>query len=281
MLLGLAKGKVGDLVFYRDGGEQRTRTRVIPKNPRTFSQMAQRVKIANVSGIYRAAAAILADSFSNRPSNQSGYNAFAKGAIANAPYLTKQQAAAGVVLPQPAMMSRGVLPALDYTDVTGEGVGGIGLALSLGDARPSSIGDVFAIMLQQYPNIQVGDEINFCTIKFTPLEGVESEVDLYGASFVSDSVVIDPADTTLIGDAAVNATTGLMYGKRASKVEPTDIFVSFIVHSRVDTDGRLSVSTQWSYLSPSAQALYDGYRTEEALNDAVESYKATATPILR
>lgn len=281
MLLGLAKGKVGDLVFYRDGGEQRTRTRVVPKNPRTYAQMAQRVKIANVSGIYRAAAQILRDSFSNRPSNQSGYNAFSAGAIINAPYITSSMAKAGVCIPQPAMMSRGVLPSLPYVTLASEGTYGIGIPVDFQALRPVSLGDISTGLLQQFPSLAVGDEINFVDIRFRPVEGVESEVDTYNVETKISTLVLDPSNNANPQVGGIVSSETNVHGSAAESNGEDGIVMSFIIHSRVDSDRKLQVSTQWAQLSDTAQTLYDNYRSEEALQDAIESYNANPATILR
>lgn len=53
LLLGQARGKVGDVVFYRMAGEQVTRARNrSPRNPRTPVQLAQRVILNTVSKAY-------------------------------------------------------------------------------------------------------------------------------------------------------------------------------------------------------------------------------------
>lgn len=53
LLLGQARGKVGDVVFYRMSGEQVTRARNrSPRNPRTPVQLAQRVILNTVSKAY-------------------------------------------------------------------------------------------------------------------------------------------------------------------------------------------------------------------------------------
>lgn len=90
MLLSLASGKLGDMVFYRAGGEQRTRTRVIPKNPKTVAQMNQRLRMLNPSAIYRSLSSILSASFVDRKANQSSANKFMSDAISALPfYITK------------------------------------------------------------------------------------------------------------------------------------------------------------------------------------------------
>lgn len=90
MLLSLASGKLGDMVFYRAGGEQRTRTRVVPKNPKTIAQMNQRLRMLNPSAIYRSLDSVLSTSFVVRKSNQSSANKFMSDAISTLPfYITK------------------------------------------------------------------------------------------------------------------------------------------------------------------------------------------------
>lgn len=86
MLLSLASGKLGDMVFYRAGGEQRTRTRVVPKNPKTIAQMNQRLRMLNPTSIYRSISSILSASFVDRKTNQSSANKFMSDAISSLPY---------------------------------------------------------------------------------------------------------------------------------------------------------------------------------------------------
>lgn len=71
-----ASGKLGETVFYRASGEQRTRTYVKNvKNPKTRPQALQRAKFNNMVAVFRGIKAV-ADSFFTRKSNQSGFNAF-------------------------------------------------------------------------------------------------------------------------------------------------------------------------------------------------------------
>lgn len=79
---GKANGKLGEVVLYRAGGEQRSRTYVKDiKNPKSAAQMAQRIKMASVVGFFRSAKDILRYSFPNRPVSQSGFNAFAQATL--------------------------------------------------------------------------------------------------------------------------------------------------------------------------------------------------------
>lgn len=64
MFLGYASGKVADLVFYRQDGQQITRSRNrSPHNPRTEPQLYQRAVMATITAAYSAGSAIFDHSF--------------------------------------------------------------------------------------------------------------------------------------------------------------------------------------------------------------------------
>ena len=67
MLQGMARGKVGDVVFSRLGGEQIARVRNRhPKNPRTNAQLYQRAIMATVMQAYSAGKVIFDHAFQGR-----------------------------------------------------------------------------------------------------------------------------------------------------------------------------------------------------------------------
>lgn len=108
---GNASGKLGEAVFYRAGGEQRTRTYVQKiKNPKTLAQMVNRVSMKNLSSFYRAAQELLRHSFSNRKANQSGFNAFVQASKnAQSAAISVSSAARGLSVPVGLAISRGNL----------------------------------------------------------------------------------------------------------------------------------------------------------------------------
>lgn len=277
MLLGLAKGKVGDLVFYRDGGEQRTRTRVVPKNPRSAAQMGQRVRLANVPAFYRTMQAIMKDSFSNRPSNQSGYNAFAKGAIEMSPFLTKEMALAGSVLPAPYMVSRGVISSLPCeTFVSNEQVYP---ALPLSNLPPNgvTIGGFSRLIISQYPQLQDGDILTFIAISFA-VDEITDGADKYSAILGSAQFTLDTASTTVVTSSDLVGSSEYFVLPLNSAAE--NVAVTIIV-SRGLSDGTLQTSTASLVLDEAASSLYENYRTEQALSEAVDSYGRGEESLLR
>lgn len=74
---GQASGKLGEAVYYRAGGEQRTRTYLKNiKNPKTQAQAIQRAKLNNLTACFRGASIFLRSFFKAPKANQSSFNAF-------------------------------------------------------------------------------------------------------------------------------------------------------------------------------------------------------------
>lgn len=281
MLLGLAKGKIGDLVFYRDGGEQRTRSRVIPKNPRTPAQMAQRVKMANVSALYRTLSPILASSFSSRPSNQSGFNAFSSAAIGLAPYQTKEMATANVVLPQPAFASKGVLPTFPQS---GRFTGASPFGVYVGSAVSGSsvtIAALSAALIEEYPALQYGDKLTFVGVRFIAADDQIGGIDVYTTETSVVTLELSASSTETLESADLVVTEGVLQIDMFTTLAEDEIGMGTVIHSRVSEGGQLQTSSQMFQLTPPAQSLYEGYRTAQSLNDAVQSYMAGSESILR
>lgn len=74
---GQAAGKLGEAVYYRAGGEQRTRTYIKNiKNPKTQAQAIQRAKLNNLTACFRGASIFLRSFLKAPKANQSAFNAF-------------------------------------------------------------------------------------------------------------------------------------------------------------------------------------------------------------
>lgn len=76
---GQAAGKLGEAVYYRAGGEQRTRTYVAKiKNPKSYMQALQRTKFNNMVAVFRGTSIFVKSFFKPEKTNQSAFNAFVK-----------------------------------------------------------------------------------------------------------------------------------------------------------------------------------------------------------
>lgn len=76
---GQASGKLGEAVYYRAGGEQRTRAWIAKiKNPKTKAQATQRCLFMNMVAAFRALKPFIQTGYISRKANQSAFNAFVK-----------------------------------------------------------------------------------------------------------------------------------------------------------------------------------------------------------
>lgn len=281
MLLGLAAGKIGDLVFYRDGGEQRTRTRVIPKNPRSFAQQTQRSKIANVSALYRLLAPVLKDSFVNRPSNQSGFNAFSATAIPMSPYMTREQAAADCVLPQPVVVSKGTLPPLEDSLTTFQDDLFRAVIVRGEFSADPTIGEVSTAIIDAHPGLSAGDRLTFVLVEFRPADETDSGDDVYfGVPYIT-AMELDVDSVATLSSIGMSLNNMVLAPEAYTGTVTTSSLASTIVHSRVEGDGRLNVNNATLDLSPNAKNVYESYRSSAARLTAVESYLGSNQSILR
>lgn len=108
---GQASGKLGEQVLYRAGGEQRARsyTKNV-KNPKTLAQMKNRIAMANLVAVFNQLKPILKESFPNRPTNQSGFNAFVSAnKNKQTPVLDSGMIALGYSVPYNMNISKGAI----------------------------------------------------------------------------------------------------------------------------------------------------------------------------
>lgn len=96
---GHGSGKLGEAVYYRAGGEQRTRAyTAIVKNPRSAAQALQRTQFNYVVAAYKSVKGVVDNYYLQRKSNQSPFNAFFKdnfpiaGCVANKTMVAAREA---------------------------------------------------------------------------------------------------------------------------------------------------------------------------------------------
>lgn len=192
MLLGLSRGKLGDLVFYRANGQQaaRVRQRVV-KNPQTEAQMIQRIILATISQAYSKMSAIVDHSFEGI---QEGAKSMAHFNKVNMAALRASAAAAvdsgeslyDVFAFTPVgrnefqandyIIAKGSLPQIAATITSNKAVVVIGN------------GDTYQDVCNKY-GLQRGDQLTFCTIEAKNVAGG------FGFDFAYSRVILDPTNT--------------------------------------------------------------------------------------
>ena len=117
---GNASGKLGEAVFYRAGGEQRTRT-WIPKikNPKTLSQVENRLSLLNLVTTYKEWKDIISKAFPLKKKNQSDYNALvSRNKNTFTSVIPKELASAGLSMPDGMILTDGDIPLFISAKIT-------------------------------------------------------------------------------------------------------------------------------------------------------------------
>ena len=146
MLLGYARGSVGDVTFSRVKGQQVARARNRqPNNPRTKSQMSQRtIFVSAVEFFRRGSQNLFQFAFENKKATQSDYNAFMSENAKKGIFLKKDMVNnANVPMIGNFTMSKGTLTR--DIRVTG-GIAKIGNVNTQYDTSPAKIGEFSSAM---------------------------------------------------------------------------------------------------------------------------------------
>ena len=274
MLLGYARGKVGDLVFARRLGQQTTRAyNSNPRDAKTRSQVTQRVKIANVIAMYRALKNICNHSFEGLSVGQSSYNAFVKANLTgNQVSLTKEAASLGACIVAPYLISRGSLASIIVEGTGADAVTNI----SVGDLTISgttTIGQFAKAVVANNAGIEHGDQLTYvsCVQQTDANTGNPVVVcGIYEVTLDSNSNDLLRKFIPEVGSSVKNGylAHGQLIGRGG---------FAWIL-SRKPVGGSLMVSTQRLILT--SPDVYDEYVTESANTKAITSYGFIMEPIL-
>lgn len=303
MLLGMARGSVGDVTFYRDGGLQRARARNRqPNNPRSNKQQTQRALFANCVKFYKLTAAkFFKFAFENKKVNESDYNAFMRENLKRGVMMSKT---AFYCEPYPALgnwlMSRGSLATIRNAndDNTYAPVFDLGAPYADIPSRNITIGEISTAMVAS-GRYQVGDIITI--IKYLangdeiPSATPDAEADLLQTNFVFWQFLVDPnnsntfislfgdvvrfyADTTSQGNLAISFGSLPASGNEEWRI---GYQATTIIHSRNTANGLL-VSTQELLCNPRYTDAITTATTDATYKSAVLSdWQASGLAILQ
>lgn len=269
ILLGYARGKVGDLVFVRRNGEQVVRPYVSTvKNPQTRSQMEQRVKWPNLVAAWRVLKPYIQLGMQDKKPSQSDYNAFISRNLANNnAYLLKEEVKQGAMLVAPYILTSGSLGLCSMDTATRSSI-----IVDMGlDLATASIGQVSQSIMAYNANYAIGDQITIIVLGQVLSAGVPSVV---------------PAAYKFILTAFENATPFTDVVEIYGSINPvaSDGFLGYeffdvnyqgygaaCIHSRLSAQGILEVSTSamltfFDAGAPLGQSTPFGVSMEEAIN---------------
>lgn len=158
-----SKKRLGGTVIYQAMGQTRQRELAAEvSNPRTESQMNQRVKWANLVNFYRANRSWMKYAYETRKASQSEYNKFMSLNVPSSRiYLTKQIANAGGCVVDNYIMTQGSLPSIEFVPTTN---GYVRSNIVLGTYSISSnttVSEISTAILENNPGIRPGDQLSF------------------------------------------------------------------------------------------------------------------------
>lgn len=263
-------GKHAGNVYYLQKGISLVREKAAQvTNPKTAAQMMQRVRLANLVNFYRANKEwMLRYSFEKLRPYLSIYNEFVGANMANSVPLTKSDAAAGVVLPAPLVITKGTLNtigALKILEEDGEAISNIKMT-----GVESTIAAISQNLINQDIGWKVGDQLSAIIIAFRA--GKACMVD-------ATEIIIDPENTKNLPKALFIGDSALTINLYQFPEEPDYGYGVALIHSRRE-NGKVLVSSEALSLSQKAIETLQLSTTEEAYQTAADSYKVTDQPFL-
>lgn len=259
MLLGMSRGSVGDVTFYRSGGSQRARARNRkPANPMTVRQQTQRAKFANAVKFHKQVTSnFFRFAYEDKKVNESDYNAFMRHNVGNSGFIG---AKASKISSWPALgqweVTSGSLPEIGVNVPTSSTRFTADLGIS---GTITTIGALSAALIASGDTWRDGDILTVLLYRATAaakLPTVDTETE-HTASSSYLQIILDSSDTTTLSSLygmiggleyiiAFDDTDGLLVYNTEQDWETawsSDLLQCAVIHSR-NTAGGLLVSTQ-------------------------------------
>lgn len=264
-------GRLGQDVYYTAYGETRSRTLAAAvTNPRTVSQMNQRVKWANLVNLYRVLQPMMKYAFETKSKNQSEYNKWMSLNVTNSRiYLTKQFASFGSCVVDNYYITQGSLPSIEFIQNGTSFISNI--ILDDGTEGPSGmdVNELSLNILRNNPGIREGDQLSL--IQLTQMTNPTT-----GAPYVlmrKYEMLISRTDTRPVEDFfpanVLDSTEATEDCRLQCNFQNTTGGFAMIL-SRT-TGGKTFVSTQ-KILTYGNSSIIAQYSSLAALNAAIRSY---------
>lgn len=271
--------KLAGAVVYQAMGQTRSRELAASvSNPRTVSQMNQRVKWANLVNFYRANASWMKFAYETKKQNQTDYNKFMSLNVSNSRiFLPKQIASQGGCVVDAYQMTQGSLGSIEVTPRTGNWTTNIFLSSADGLSSESTVGEVSQRILPANPAIREGDQLSF--IRITQQTNSST-----GVPFVvvrKYEVIVNSTDTRRFFDfmPADYIAFGNSGDESFVSVLDSGLAGGFLLILSRTIGGKTYVSTQ-SIIVANNDALIEAYSSSNALQSAIDSYGESSEPFL-
>lgn len=265
-------GNVGSMNFRRRGSKVVVAERSYANSSKgygaSYKQRLHRIRIANVSNVFRAIAAIEARAWQFKGENQSDANMFFAKNLANSPvFLTAEQAKNGAAVIAPYVVSEGTLPSLEQSfdaDTFHTGIK-VPAGWIIGQ---NTIGALSMAIIANNEGIQNGDKFTFAKIQQT------SSV-INGKTFPVLNVTY--FELTLDANSVMSVASLPNYALMNFAVSEGNEIIcnnggnaAFAIHSRL-LSSKLYTSTQMVSMNP-VQTIFEDFTSEAQKARAMDSY---------
>lgn len=247
MFLGMARGKVGDIVFSRRLGQQVTRAYVPRVNDAaTRSQVAQRSRLGNLVSSYRAFRTLLQRAFESKPAGNTDYNMFVGANLSGSQvYLSAEAVAAGACVVAPYAVSKGTLPPIQVVEqAAGSFVSDIAVPAGFDITATTTVAQLTAAILSTNQDWTEGDQ-------FTAVHAeqyVQAQTAFPMCSVRLYDVVLSSTDATLVRDLMPATVLSVINGFLGF-TNPAFTGAITGIHSRLQASGALKVSSSQMLLT--------------------------------
>ena len=265
-------GNVGSMNFRKRGNQvvvaERSYANSSKGNGATYKQRLHRIRIANVSSVFRSIAAIEARAWQYKGENQSDANMFFAKNLANSPvFLTAEQAKNGAAVIAPYVVSEGTLPSLAQSFDSDTFHTGIKVPAGW-IVGQNTIGALSMAIIANNEGVQNGDKFTFAKIE-------QTTTDINGKTFPMLSVTY--FELTLDSNSVLSVTSLPNYALMNFAVsEDSEIIcndggdAAFAIHSRL-LSSKLYTSTQMVSMNP-VQKIFEDFTSEAQKARAMDSY---------
>lgn len=296
MLLGMSRGSVGDVTFYRSGGSQRARARNRkPANPMTVRQQTQRAKFANAVKFHKQVTSnFFRFAYEDKKVNESDYNAFMRHNVGNSGFIG---AMASKISSWPALgiweVTSGSLPEITVSVPVSNKFFQVGLGVT---GNITNVGALSAALIAQGDTWRDGDIFTVLLYRATAASSLPT-VDTETAHVASAGYlqfIVNSADKTAldtitawVGDVEfgiqIDETDGFLVSGADSSFTnawDNDLLQCAVIHSRNTASGLL-VSTQ-SMVANKPQVITDALTEGGTYYNAVlADWDAAAKAVLQ
>lgn len=266
-----AKQRLAGAVLYQNNGQTLIRELAAQiSNPRTASQMSQRVRLSNCVAVYRANKFWMKFAFEDKKAKESDYNAFiGENISSNAVALTKSEVNAGAAVVAPYTITRGSLGSIEQSLMGSRLLTNLYL---LGDLNfeTETVGELSRQLIAANNGIVEGMQLSF-------IVNLQQKNNLTGVPYLvvrAYEIIIDTTNTRKISEyfpSTVYADMrqdGEPYCVTADFGDVGEGAAAFVLSHTVGGVTRVSTQSLQLY----ASTVYNQHTSSTAWQAAIESY---------